>query len=172
MLYVKLKNLRWKIKSLLMIFICLLFLFKLFYDGKRNYQGICSETQVKLSDAEKINLAIEALISYYPKDERVLNNFLREVANPESEKLSGKKPIPYKDLDDFHDYNKDCCEVLPQSKDIDSPPVNIIDRLSGSLSSFVKVKYKIRYFDEFRNKQKVASEVTYRISNCGYIHNG
>lgn len=142
--------------------------FKYFY---RNYQGYCGETDVRFSDPEKIDRAIEHLFIFYPKDERKLNRFLKMEGLSQLELSSKKKPLLYKGVPDFLKINEDCCRVVFRPTDVEAAPATIFEKMTGSVSSFVEIKYFLRYTDDLNKIHAKKSEVTYAINNCGVVWN-
>lgn len=153
------------------ILVCVWYAINLFRYGYRNYQGYCSQAQSQLSDSDRIDRAIEYLLKFYPKDEKALNILLEHEHAANSELLRKKNPIIYEGISDFKEKNDGCCNVLAQSDDIDAAPTTFLEKISGTGSFFVKVNYRIRYLDEFKNEKQQEAEVTYAISNCGVVSN-
>jgi len=143
------------------------------YLGIKNYSGYCSRTDAKIADDVKINFAIKNLLTKYPEDNKRLLLFLGEPKEFKNPKVPlAYIPIPYSSEKQFKEVNVDCCHVLHQPRDSDGIPAGFFDRLMGMKSSFIEIKYLVRYFDENGKIQKNKRTVTYAITNCGVVWNG
>ena len=151
----------------------LLVMAKPVYLGFQNYLGYCSRTSTRVPDEEKIRLAISFFLEYYPKDNSSLRRFLINNENYSSKDATEKyKPITYLGIDHFKKTNPDCCQVLRQPKTFDIGPASLIDRVLGGKSSFVEIRYLLKYFDAAGNIKQSEDNVTVAITNCGYVWSG
>lgn len=161
----------WQTLIIMLLITISMFLAVLLYYSYRNFKGYCSATQTRLTDAEKIDRAIARLFVDYPKDERDLNHALKKLHEPVSGASGQVNPLLYRSLKDFKKLNVDCCTVLSEPDDSDAAPVALYDRISGGISSFVRINYKLRYVDEFGSERQEQLKATYAISNCGIVFN-
>lgn len=144
---------------------------KIGFYSYRNYQGHCLETSLKTNDRTIINNAIANLFIYYPKDEKSLRYFLRASGASDSAISLSSKPINYGSIAEFTKLNNDCCQILSRPIDIEASPASFFERITGSVSSFVQVRYLLRYFDKAGQMQQRQMEVTYAVNNCGVVWN-
>lgn len=129
----------------------------------RNYAGYCEAESRYLTDEEKINIAITDTLRSYPPPlpKYGSDGGTRKVVDirPPAE------PINYADLEEFLRLNKDCCALTKEVREGQS--VTPISRLTGRISTFVTVKYLVRYRDHQGNIVSEPSETFRAISNCG-----
>lgn len=135
------------------------------YRGYFNYSGYCFDERRYLSDAEKINLAVRGVMGTYLSgiqyEEKV--NARREAANN-----SKKHYIPYRNIEEFFSLNPNCCKVTKEFHDRDGEvKVGFFDRITGSISDYVVVKYFSRYLDDQGIEQKNLITTYPAISSCG-----
>ncbi|MDN2701265.1 hypothetical protein O0881_04545 [Janthinobacterium sp. SUN100] len=141
--------------------------------GYRNFQGYCSETNALISDEKKIDLAIIELFKYYPKTNSELRRRFDRNASPLSTEMAGENyPVPYKNISEFKDLNKNCCRVTQQPSDIEDARATLFDRAMGTKSSFVEIRYFILYIDSTGKRKMLQRETMYAITNCGIVWNG
>lgn len=108
-----------------------------------SYSGYCFDKNKYLSSQEKINIAVEYVMSAYPP---VIDVY--EKSGSELDFLTRDKPkypLKYESLDDFLSENKDCCEI--RNYGMKNYEVPFSYRIFGGLSGFVRVKYSVRYRD-------------------------
>ncbi|ATA25954.1 hypothetical protein BIY26_11220 [Brenneria goodwinii] len=127
-----------------------------------NYFGFCFETYKRLSDEEKITIALRNTQAHYRS---TLYGGTRELSNATT------PPFPYKDIAHFRQANPDCCRITNVQERL-GYQITLGDRLWGSISSFVEVKYQTFYLDA--NNQRASKTVTefVAISNCGHPWSG
>jgi hypothetical protein len=128
-----------------------------------NYAGYCHAEGRYLSEREQIEAAIRAVLVIYPPTVD-----LYEIADGER-RLTGRAepsdPIPYADIADFLGINERCCELTEIGEEGYTIPWD--DRVSGKLSTLVRVKYVVRYDDRYGNRFSEPAETIVGISNCG-----
>lgn len=144
------------------------------YLGYRNYGGYCAATGARVPDQKKTDAAIAYLLRWYPRDETGLRRFVEEPFSGIVTLNDGPyTPIGYDDVADFKRHNVNCCRVLWQVEEVESPPASSFDRIMGVVSSFVEIAYVVRYRDasgRYVEKKRMAS---YPVTNCGVVwHQG
>ena len=146
----------------------------LFFVARLSYSGYCFKEKRYLSDEEKINLAVQHVVRFYPP------NIPYEIVveNGEQKKIrtgrSPKNSLPYRDLKEFLELNPNCCRVVMRANFSDGERyiVEFWDRLFGRTSCLVEVKYFVRYRDDAGVAHSYPAETFPAISNCGYLWNG
>jgi len=165
---------RWARRSggVLLLSFCLLCAHYL-YAGMRNYMGYCAATGVRQSDDERIRRAIEHFLIAYPKDEQSLSRYFQmdSDASGTAHRIKGT-PIPYINAAQFRELNPDCCSVTPTPAELEHPPSAWLDRVFGATSSFVNIRYRLRYHDQEGVAKDEVKHTTSAISNCGHVWRG
>jgi hypothetical protein len=133
-----------------------------------NYAGYCHKESRFLSDQEMIDIAVAMALERYPFTVAVYDGDGKE--RKVIDVRAPQDAIRYSSAEEFWKENPSCCaladEVAGKLK------MQLIDRLTGSIATFVTVNIKIKY----RNKSgEVVVEPlrTYSaISNCGQEWDG
>ncbi len=79
--------------------------------------------------------------------------------------------VDYDDLADFKRHNADCCRVLRQVQGLEEVPASFFDRIMGTASSFVEIRFVVRYRDASGRQFERKRSVSYPITNCGVVWN-
>lgn len=137
-----------------------------------NYTGYCYEQGRYLTDQEKIDIAVIDLLKNFPANPR----------GPQVPPWSPRYFLPRdatraQSIEDFYAMHPNCCEVTDQarfdflqSEFIASPgqKVPLMMRLTGMVSSYVLIRYKLHYLDEDGEEKLWKNDYSYTaISNCG-----
>lgn len=145
----------------------------IFHSGYLNFQAYCSATGKRLTDQEKIELAIISLLKYYPKTQHQLARYYDAETRPTKEQMNEKSmPLLYRNVSDFKRLNPSCCQVTQQPDGFEFPRATILDRASGSKSSFVSIKFLLRFKGEDGHLISRQLRFTVAIKNCGLVWNG
>lgn len=135
-----------------------------------NYNGYCHAEGRYLSDEERINSAVQYVLDRYPptisKQIEVNDN---GVVQKRDYWYAPEKPVMYKDINDFMLINPECCRIGMSAGE--SGPANVLDRLTGYVSSYVIVRYKVRYLEE-KNEKYAMDGTAVAIKNCGRAWSG
>ncbi|MGN5220455.1 hypothetical protein [Aeromonas veronii] len=128
-----------------------------------NYYGFCFKECRKLSEKEQISIAIDYLLKIYPPviDVYKESNGKAVVA----ERNIPSNPIYYGNAAEFAYLNKDCCRVTRTARK--GYAVRLEHRLLGSASTFVEVRYEVKYVDKSNIVRSVKKVNYVAISNCG-----
>jgi hypothetical protein len=76
-----------------------------------------------------------------------------------------KKPIYYNSIEEFKAINKDCCRLF--DFDMNGDQAGFITRASGDLSTYVRVRYKVRYLNSDNELIEDMKEILVAVTNCG-----
>jgi hypothetical protein len=122
-----------------------------------NYAGYCHIQGRVLPEEERVRIAIEDVLQTYPPPVRT---------PPESRNMERPtRPIPYAGVEAFRTSNPDCCEVVDELPEGYSPPLSA--RMRGQFSSFVRLKFRVRYLTNTGVEAEQLVERHVAISNCG-----
>jgi hypothetical protein len=136
-----------------------------------NYTGYCHAEGRYLSDEEKINSAIRfALYGYPPSISKEIEVNVNGTTQKHEYWYVPENPIKYKDIDDFMAINPGCCKLSMRTGEGDAP--SFLDRITGYVSTYVIVKFKVRYFDEQHLEKFANSGVAVAVKNCGESWSG
>jgi hypothetical protein len=115
----------------------ILFLVTIFVYGALNYSGFCFKEMRYLSDAEKIELALNSIIKEQTSPGKRVNVFT------DNDKLIVREIIPYSSKNDFIKKNTDCCKEIVPSNGIfaEDPSPTLFDRILGRYSYGIRVSY-------------------------------
>lgn len=148
----------------------------LVYGGARlglNYSGYCYEKKRYIDDKEKLEIAVTYILEGYPR--------VVDIYEQRGNKLIfmdrdfPKNPIRYNSITEFLEMNPDCCEVTNYSKgdfEEKGSKISLSSRLYGSISSFVRVRHKVRYYDSDGDVITITEEPYIAITNCGHPWSG
>jgi len=153
-----------------LIVVSLFFGLVVYYSNRMwlNYSGYCTVTERYLSDSEKIEIAIKYVIRLYPP---VVDIY--EKNNSDMTKVGRSWPdniILYNSIDEFINVNENCCEITVDGYKGHKRPLK--NSLYGSLASYIRVKYKVRYFDSDGDNVSTMQEDYVAITNCGVPWSG
>lgn len=137
--------------------------------GALNYSGFCIKEGRHLSDEEKIANAIHDILDQYPP--AVIR---KEISQGVYHRSPPPNPIAYRGLEDFFALNPGCCRIVisrgneggPPTRDIGGPP-DFWSRVTGGVSAYVEVLYRVRYRTSGGEEHSERVEATPAISNCG-----
>lgn len=136
-----------------------------------NYSGYCYEQKRYLTDQEKIEIAVREILRFYPP---TLTEYgVSQGGENVVRWFSPEKAIPYQSVEDFFKINKECCEITDYEKgDFGQKGERIsrLNKLLGDTSDNVRVRYRVRYFDERGSLMTRQYESYIAISNCGHPH--
>jgi hypothetical protein len=138
-----------------------------------NLMGYCKKEMRYLTDEEKIDSAIKYVMkSYHPVVEIPKKHEDNDVRMDEHKihyELA-KNPIYYNSIEEFKAINKDCCTLAED--DGSGYRGGFYNRASGGLSTYVLVRYKVRYFDSDNEVKEKNTDLTVAVSNCGMAYIG
>jgi hypothetical protein len=130
-----------------------------------NYTGYCHAEGRYLSDEEKIDSAVQHVLAGYSTSVefpvKIVNGSFQR--GPKWDK--SRNTIRYKDANEFFEENPDCCKfsmVIGEGY-----TASIIDRIFGYISTFVTIRYKVRYFDDDNIERYNDGGQAVAIKNCG-----
>jgi hypothetical protein len=81
-----------------------------------------------------------------------------------------KKPIFYNSIEEFKEINRACCKL--SDVDENREYTELITRASGGLSTYVRVRYKVRYLNSDNELIEVMREILVAVDNCGRARQG
>jgi len=135
-----------------------------------SFNGFCFNERRFLTDEEKIDLVLDEVIKSYPPvlvEHLTLNN-----GKIVSKWFHPKNAIAYKNKSEFFKINDKCCEIVNFGKGdfgLEGSPIPFFSKLSGGISTFVRVRYLVRF--KYSNSNKIF-ESYYAVSNCGRVWSG
>lgn len=148
---------RWLIFSLFF----LLALIYLIYLAWMNYHGYCFEQKKYLSQQELQRSVIAALLKHYPPAvER------SPIAGGWSQSVPARF-VPYQDVEHFLSSNPNCCSVSQTRKELEGSGATLMEKLTGTVVSFVDLNYTVRYWDKQNIFQESQIKSFQAVSNCG-----
>ncbi len=124
----------------------------------RSYFGFCHAEGRYLSDAEKIDIGIEAALASYPPPLARFDN------HPPG------YPIYYPSKEEFLRINPECCALTDSIRE--GQHVTFWSRLKGTNSTYVTVNYLVRYRDDSGKDVAEPASTARAISNCGHAWPG
>lgn len=133
-----------------------------------NLKGYCEKEHRYLTDEEKINSAIQYILSGYPSVVDILEKQGEDIVRVDMN--IPKKPIYYNSIEEFKAINKDCCRL--SDLDINGDQAGFITRARGGLSTYVRVRYKVRYLNSANELIEVMMEILVAVDNCGRARQG
>jgi hypothetical protein len=149
------------------------------FTANLRYSELCFKDDDALTEAQKIDIAIDAILSSYPPSvvkktwvEQSGRRFQQEVAATEKPlSYSIHKPdkaIGYSGKEEFRKANADCCSVVAM-RSIEEGKPSPLSMLFGEAASYVRATYHVRY----ESHQGTVSDVQYQefigISRCGKV---
>jgi len=130
-----------------------------------NYAGYCHKEGRFLSDEEKIHSAIRYVLAGYPPSISNVEVIVNDAFQRGPSWAKPKNTIKYKDVDEFQEINPNCCKLsMVIAEGVRS---SFIDRIAGYFSTFVIVRYKVRYFDDNNVEKHNDGGQAVAIKNCG-----
>ncbi|MDK2126718.1 hypothetical protein [Parachitinimonas caeni] len=131
-----------------------------------NYTGYCAREGRAWSDREKIHSAVNYVVNREKPREVYLKTGDKLVKlQPHEAGYEEQLIIPYKSVDEFMQLNPNCCEITERADE--GFQHDLLTRLSGDASGFVRVKYQRRYRGEATPDRHEPRETYVTISNCG-----
>lgn len=131
-----------------------------------NYNGYCHAEGRYLSDEERINSAVQYVLASYPQSVSNVEVIVNDAFQRGPNWVKPKQTIKYKDVGEFLEINLNCCE-LSMALGVEAEPTSLLDRITGYISTFVIVRYKIRYLDDDNIEKYNDGGQAVSIKNCG-----
>lgn len=136
-----------------------------------NYAGYCHAEHRFLSDEEKINSAIEfALYGYPPSISKEIELNVNGVSQKREHWFIPEHSIKYQDLNEFNKINPACCRLSMRTGEGSMP--SFLDRITGYVSTYVLVNFKVRYLDEHQVEKYGDAGIAVAVKNCGESWSG
>lgn len=127
--------------------------------GVLSYKGFCFDQRRFLSDEEAFTAVIQEII--------LRSSHVRVILRPEMVQFRPVKVIRYRDVNEFREWNPDCCKVVPHNIGDDGPYTDFSQRLFGYASRIVSVTYLVRYTDDAGSEKTDLTTTQYAVTNCG-----
>lgn len=158
---------RWVLLSFNVLIICVTCL--TLYRATRNYSGYCSSTGLRLSDEEKIELAIKQVIrKTSPGGELFIEVSGRAVSTGHRYNYDA---LPYKNVDEFMSVNKNCCRVVEDWPEIGASP-GLYARITGEFSGFVRIDFLRQKVKGDGSVMREKNRNYVALTNCGRVWSG
>lgn len=138
--------------------------------AEMDLSGYCYKQRRFLTNQEKIEIAVKEIIRSYPPV--VTANITINNGKSATRWFAPKNFIPYQSSDEFFKINKDCCEVTEHRKGDfwqKGEKLSLFEKLFGFTSSYIRIRYQVRYFDENGKLTINYVEPYIAISSCGKI---
>jgi hypothetical protein len=126
--------------------------------GVLSYKGFCFDQRRFLSDEEAFTAVIQEII--------LRSSHVRVILRPEMVQFRPVKVIRYRDVNEFREWNPDCCKVVPHNMG-EGPYASFSQRLFGYASRTVSVDYLVRYVGEDGSERIDDTTKKYVVTNCG-----
>lgn len=149
-------------KSLVFIFLIIAYVGFYLYSSVMNYYGYCSRTGHRLSDEQRLNIAI----SHYLLNQKIIDSV--EVFQYKGSRGSFKRyPLKeYISSEDFLEKNPKCCQLGYGGVDV--PLVDFWVRARGVGNGYFIFHHKINYINNSEVDEEIESKYThYFVDNCG-----
>jgi hypothetical protein len=135
-----------------------------------NYTGYCHAEGRYLSDEEKINSAVQFVFNRYPPTiSKTIEKDVNGIMQKSDFWYAPENPIMYKDIKDFIDFNPSCCTLSMRTGEGSAP--SFLDRITGYVSTYVIVRYKVRYLENSNEKYQI-DRTAVAVRNCGASWSG
>lgn len=153
---------------------------RLIFIGTLNYAGYCPDTFRQLTDDEKCRLLAQSVLKRTP-EYIYPSNFRRDPNDghygyfnfrPQSADEPRYEVIPYLDIDEFFSANPENCLVNEAGFGSNGDPRGFWDRAFGEVTSFVQLKYRIRYRNEHGDSLEREVFTSSGIGVCGKFWSG
>ena len=139
--------------------------------------GRCLRTGSFFSEAQRVEIAVRAVLSSYPPDvvkkvwvEHAGKRVLEVPANGGSPRAFSlhkpERPIKYSGVEDFHEKNSHCCSVV-EMRSLEEGAPSRWSILLGGEASYVRVTYKVQYINEQGMNLEARYQEYVGITNCG-----
>jgi uncharacterized protein YxeA len=128
-----------------------------------NLKGYCKRKYRYLTDEEKIDIAIEYIMDGYPPVIDILERQGEDIVRVDVNQP--KNPIYYDSIEEFKIINKECCQLTEE--DGSGYQVSFFTRARGDFSTYVRVRYKVRYINSENELSEEKKERFVAITNCG-----
>jgi hypothetical protein len=139
------------------------------YRATRNYLGYCSSTGRRLTDDEKIRIAVRTVIrENSPGGELFIQVSGRAVRTG---RRFNDDSLPYVDVDDFLAINRNCCRVVDVWPEIGASP-GWYARLTGEFSGFVRLDFLSRKKEDDGQVSEEKRRGYVALTNCGRTWSG
>jgi hypothetical protein len=128
-----------------------------------NYYGYCHAEGRFVPDAEKIDAAVTRVLWAYPPPLPIyrIENGQRKLVDIRSP----ANPIPYANRDEFLRENPNCCTLTDTERE--GQEVTLMSRLTGKISTYVTVRYQVKYRNAAGDTIVEPSQTFRAIDNCG-----
>ncbi len=156
-------KLTWKL-GLIFFLVTLVFIAGI-YIARLSYTGYCFSEGKYLSDQEKLRLVVVHVLKEYPP--RLIVTYSEEDKRNHAGPRPSGKVIAYQDVDEFLLVNTPCCEVTKARKEYENSGPTFMEKLTGTVSSFVGMDYWVRYWGDAGKAKSIKTLGFYPISNCG-----
>lgn len=135
--------------------------------GGLNYFGYCWRKGKVLTPESKIQVAIAHVLASYPP---VLETFRSTgLGTGVVSYRRPQRPIAYLNAAEFRRINPDCCAVVMRGREGWTP--SFLHRVTGSVSTLIRVKYQVRYQGDDGAVLAAAHETFVPVSNCNTSQN-
>lgn len=134
------------------------------YSLMMNYYGYCSETGHRLSDKQRLDVAVR----HYLGNQRIDHIEIFQQEGLSSDVGSSIYHLNrYKDVEEFFNVNPDCCELKYGGGNV--PVVGFWARSRGVGNGYFNFYHKINYIDSRSGREReIQSKYThYHVDNCG-----
>lgn len=131
--------------------------------GKLSYSGFCFPELRYLSEREKTSAAIQYILQRYPP--AIEQNKTSDSGDLSTFRDQPRHPISYSGIEQFLKINSMCCELSDTAEDGYRP--SFLDRLFGYFSTFVRVRYSVRFYDEKNTESSKVDQYFVAVSSCG-----
>ena len=136
-----------------------------------NYSGYCHAEGRYLSDDEKIRSAVQYVLNRYPPTiSKKIEKTIDGKVHVYDHWYMPENPIKYKNVDEFLVLNPGCCELSMTMAEGLTPLW--IDRVSGIVSTYVLVLYKVRYLGPDNIEKHADGGMGVAIQDCGKAWSG
>ena len=131
--------------------------------ARLTHNGYCHAADKYLTDEEKIRVALEDFLKKYPPP------VIRTPVETNVWSLSvPKKPIYYRDLNEFLSLNLDCCKFTPPAVFREgNGQFTLAERLRGVATNLINLKYSVRYYGEDNTMRSIETTGYLYITSCG-----
>jgi hypothetical protein len=134
----------------------------------RTYYGYCHPMGRYVTDAEKVDELVSAVLATYPPPipvYRTENGHKRvvDVQRP-------RDPVPYASTEEFLRLNPNCCFITDRTRK--GPNATFLSRVTGSISAIVVADYLVRYRGEDGSIVAVPYGRANAVDNCGRLWSG
>ena len=131
------------------------------YGARLSYHGYCFSQGRYVPESEKVRIAVARLLETYPP---AATNV--PLGSNWWQPIPPNKPIHYLDVDEFLAINHDCCKVVPIEKYIEGGHLTLLERVTGTATQVVEIRYLVRHRDDINKPQSFPTKANLQITNC------